>query len=172
MIFFHAPISFWVLFGTSMVFVGYLSFMFFRSCLLLSCNHRHLQVGHSRAYDSIDELTFISAPRPNLRLEAYNRTKLAISSWLSASPYSNVLLFVNRTSYKTLIDELEILYEPGRVICGRPIKTDLAGTPYIDDWFQEGIRLSPSTYVCFINADILISRNWLIRAKEIFAFHG
>jgi hypothetical protein len=60
-----------------------------------------------------------------------------------------------------LIDESDHLYQPGWVLYGRPIKNQLAATPYIDDWFQEGIQRSPSTSACFFRANIAISRTCL-----------
>jgi hypothetical protein len=116
----------------------------------------------------IDQLTFISGPRANVNREIYNRNKLAISSWLSVSLYSHVLLFINRSEFGALADELDHLYGSGRVIYGGHIKTNLVHVPYIDEWFRQGIQRSPSNHVCFINADILLSANWFMRVKQIF----
>jgi hypothetical protein len=82
--------------------------------------------------------------------------------------YSHVLLFINRSEFGALADELDHCYGSGRVIYGGHIKTSLAHVPYIDEWFRQGIRHSPSNFVCFINADILLSANWLTGAKHIF----
>jgi hypothetical protein len=101
--------------------------------------------------------------------------KLAISSWLATSPGSHVLLFVNRTAFDPsgrLPDELDRLFGPGRVVYGGPIKHDMSDVPYIDDWFRQGIRHSNSTYVCFINLDIILSGRWLGRAREVYRAAG
>jgi hypothetical protein len=166
----RAPRAFWALTVFSSVIVSLASFLLFHPnppspCKCPSCPHTSFN-----RY-SIDEITFISVPRPNLKPEAYNRTKLALSSWLSCSPRSTVLLFVNRTEFDPsghLPDELDRLFGVGRVIYGGPIKHDFGGVPYIDDWFRQGIRRSPSKYVCFINADIVLSGKWLGRAKQVF----
>jgi hypothetical protein len=117
---------------------------------------------------SIEQITFISVPRPTVDRMAYLYSKLAIGSWLSVSPCSNVLLFINRSGFGPLADEIDDLYGPGRVIYRGSIKHDFADIPYIDEWFQKGIQYSPTNFVCFINSDILVSGNWLTRAKQVF----
>jgi hypothetical protein len=67
-----------------------------------------------------------------------------------------------------LAGEIDGLYGSGRVIYGGAIKHDFASVPFIDEWFRKGIQLSRSTFVCFINSDIILSANWLIRAKQVF----
>jgi hypothetical protein len=159
-------------FGLFFVASAFMVSVFSFAILGLGClppwSQGHFPQRFSSIHPSLEEITFISAPRPNLKPEAYNRVKLAISSWLSISPRSNVLLFVNRTSFKVLAEELERLHGPGRLMYGAPIKQDMADTPYIDDLFRQGIQRSPSTYVCFINADILISAHWFARVQQVF----
>jgi hypothetical protein len=152
--------------------VGYFSAIFLPSVFFFLGTHPSLSQKPFDYDPSINQLTFISAPWPHLTSEAYNSTKLAISSWLSASPHSKVILFVNRANFENLAEELEHRYELGRVNYVGPLKRDLADIPYVDDWFRQGIRLSQSTYVCFINADILLSANWFTKAKQVFHFMG
>jgi hypothetical protein len=76
-------------------------------------------------------------------------------------------LFINRSEFGALADELDDCYGPGRVIYSGHIKTSFAGVPYIDAWFRQGIQLSPSTHVCFLNADILLSANWFTQAIQM-----
>jgi hypothetical protein len=116
----------------------------------------------------LEELTFISVPRANVNREIYNRNKLAISSWLSVSLCSHVLLFINRSEFGALADDLDNVYGLGRIIYAGHIRTNFAHVPYIDEWFRQGIQHSPSNFVCFINSDILLSGNWFTKAKEIF----
>jgi hypothetical protein len=116
-------------------------------------------------YSSIERLTFVSVPRPNLTREGHFRYKLAFCSWLSVSPHSYVLLFVHRSGVRILADELDQLYGPGRVIYAGPIKHTFGDVPYVDEWFRHGIRRSPSDSVCFINSDILLSGDWFKRAE-------
>jgi hypothetical protein len=126
--------------------------------------------GRSVPFNAPSELTFISVPRAISTAEQYNRTKLAVSSWLASSPDAHVLLFLNRSEFDQhgkLPDELDSLFGPGRIHYAGPIKHDLNGIPYIDDWFRQGIRKSQSKYVCFINSDILISAKWLSRVSAV-----
>jgi hypothetical protein len=172
----HAPAAFWELYVSSVAVVCVVNFFVFKSitrkppCICPPCAG-----SRSPPLSSIDELTFISVPPPNLKLEAYNQTKLAISSWLAVSPKAHVLPFVNRTAFDPsgrFPDELGRLFGSGRVIYGGPIKHDMGDVPYIDDWFRQGIRKSNSTYVCFINADIVLSARWLDRAREVYTAAG
>jgi hypothetical protein len=161
---------FWSFYAFSVVIVFGFSYFMFRStssrpsCSCPSCASRDF------LFPSIGSLTFFSVPRPVSTEALYNRTKLAISSWLSASPTARVTLFVNRTEFDPsdkLPTELETLFGHGRVTYAGGLKHDLTGVPYIDDWFRQGIRQSQSKYVCFINSDILISADWLSRVSTV-----
>jgi hypothetical protein len=79
-----------------------------------------------------------------------------------------VIFFINRTGFGALADELDQIYGFGRVTYSGPLKRDFGHVPYVDDWFREGVRRSSSNYVCFLNGDIILSANWLRRAKQIF----
>jgi hypothetical protein len=101
--------------------------------------------------------------------------KLSISSWLSCSPTSSVLLFVNRTNFDPsgkFPAEIETQFGQGRVIYAGGIRSDFSGVPYINEWFLAGIQQTPSRYVCFINSDILLSEKWLSRVKQIYRAMG
>ncbi|KAK8875347.1 hypothetical protein M9Y10_005512 [Tritrichomonas musculus] len=122
-------------------------------------------------YNSIDEITFISCPRP-LTPDRYNSLKVTYSSWLASSPKTSIILFTNRTEFDPtgkFPDELDKLFGKDRVKYAGSIRHDLTGVPYIDDWFRQGIKHSSSKYVCFINSDIPISGNWLHRVKQVYA---
>ena len=49
-------------------------------------------------YNSIDEITFISCPRP-LTPDRYNSLKVTYSSWLASSPKTSIILFTNFLCY-------------------------------------------------------------------------
>ena len=122
-------------------------------------------------YFSIDEITFISCPRP-LTPERYNSMKITYSSWLSSSPKSSIILFVNKSEFDPtgkFPEELDNLFGKGRITYAGHVRHDLNGIPYIDDWFRQGIKKSKSKYVSFINSDIPISKNWLHRVKQVYA---
>jgi hypothetical protein len=120
---------------------------------------------------SLDEITFISVPRPLSKDDQYRRMKLAISSWLACSPSASVLLFINRTEFDPsgrFPTEIDDQFGGERVIYAGGIRTDHSGVPYIHEWFLEGIRQTPSRFVCFINSDILLSAKWLSRVKQVY----
>jgi hypothetical protein len=75
---------------------------------------------------------------------------------------------VNRSSFGAVADDIDNLFRPNGVIYAGPIRHDFGDVPYIDEWFRAGIGRSPSNFVCFINSHILLSTNWLIRAKQVF----
>ncbi|EAY21725.1 hypothetical protein TVAG_237510 [Trichomonas vaginalis G3] len=121
--------------------------------------------------NSVDEIAFITVPRPFMNGDIFERNKLAIHSWLSVSNSSRVLLFVNRSEYDPsgeFPNLLDKLYGPDRVKYLGYIKSDLNEVPYIDHWFIRGLQETESKYVCFINADIVLSSTWLHRVKQVF----
>jgi hypothetical protein len=120
---------------------------------------------------TIDEITFISVPRPLKKDSEYQRMKLAIASWLACSPSATVLLFINRTEFDPsgkFPTEIDEQFGVGRVIYAGSIRCDHSGVPYIHSWFIEGVRQSASRFVCFINSDILLSEKWLRRVKQVY----
>jgi hypothetical protein len=171
----RAPRAFWALSVASALAVCFASFALLRPAPSRArCDCPACARPLSSAHPSLDEITFVSVPRPNLSASAHGRTKLAIASWLCASPSARVLLFVNRTEFDPsgrLPAELDRLFG-ARVIYGGPIKRDFGGVPYIDDWFRQAVRRAPSRFVCLINADILLSAAWLARAKQVYRAIG
>lgn len=121
-------------------------------------------------YTDFDEMTFISVPRPFMNGDIFERNKLAIHSWLSASNRTRVILFVNKTEFDPTFkfqNELDRLYGKDRVEYAGYIRSDHNKIPYIDDWFRKGIIFTQSKYVCFINGDIVLSSKWMRRVKQV-----
>ena len=126
----RAPKAFWILCGISGIVVSFISFICFHSDPSRPCKCPPCPRTHSSLLPSLDEITFISVPPPTLKPGAYNRTKLAISSWLASSTFSKVLLFVNRTEFdpsEKLPNELDQLFGRGRVIYGGQVKPVFGG---------------------------------------------
>ena len=104
-------------------------------------------------------------------MKQYRRMRLAIASWLACSPSSRVLLFVQRNEFDPsgkFPAELDKEFGEGRIIYAGGIRSDHNGVPYINEWFIEGVKYTPSKYICFINSDILLSSKWLPRLKQVF----
>lgn len=182
----RVPLTFWIIYFVTIILVTIFNLMLFSSFRTeldqvqnqpilpkdSACNCRKCDPENKILYSDVDEITYISVPRPLSKDKQKRSMKIAISSWLASSPKSRVLLFINRTEFdKTdkFPQELENIFGPNRVIYAGGIRTDLKGVPYINEWFIQGILHSPSKYICFINSDIIVSAKWLKRVKQIFA---
>lgn len=172
------PFIYWIIFFGSIFLICFTNLFFYskvNSTRKLNCQCPIQCNGvHQLKRFSIDEMTFISCPRP-LTKDRYNSTKLSLSSWLAASPKTSILLFVNKTEFDpdgSLSNELSRLFGANRVRYAESTRHDLKGVPYIDDWFREGIKQSESKYVSFINTDIPLSKDWLKRVKQVYSVMG
>lgn len=185
----RVPFKYWLFYFFSIIVVAILNTLFYSSTefqkkldLLKNdqnnqnsatfCNCRKCDPTNHIIYNEVEEITFISVPRPLKKDKAKRSMKLALSSWLAASPKSHVLLFINRTEFDKsgkFTNEIDQLFGKDRVIYAGDIRTDLKNVPYINEWFIQGIMQSPSKYVCFINSDIVLSSNWLKRVKQVFS---
>ena len=125
---------------------------------------------NSVKYDTPDDITFISVPKPHVDYFHRDKYKLAISSWLSASKRSRVILYVPEKEFDDsgkLQQDLVDLFGENRVFYKGYLKSDLNGVPFVDDWFKRGVDDAETKYVCFINTDILISSKWMKRVKQV-----
>ncbi|OHT04766.1 hypothetical protein TRFO_06211 [Tritrichomonas foetus] len=165
--------QYWLIYFILIVFVIIVNIAIYTSYIPIDqpCNCRQCEKKYSIKYFDVDELTFVSVPRP-LKKDKQKRTmKLALSSWLACSPKSRVLLFIERDEFDPtgkIPDEIDNIFGKDRVIYAGGIRCDHSGVPYIHEWFIQGIKQSPSKYITFINSDILLSENWLKRVKQIF----
>lgn len=133
------------------------------------CNCLECDNIHNKTYNDFDDMTYISVPRNIKNNKDYLKIKLAISSWLSSSPKSKVILFVNRSKFHSSLPyELDQLYGKGRVFYANELRSDIKGVPYLDQWFEKGINLCETKYVTFINTDILLSSKWFHVVQNIF----
>lgn len=168
------PIRYWLIYFVSIISICIINVFLFvfiksenRNAFCPRCSNQKEII-----YNEVEEITFITVPRPFLKKNAYKRNKLAISSWLSSSNRSRVILFVNRSEFDPsgeFPNEIEKRYGAERIQYLGPIRSNHNGVPYIDDWFRKGIDFSQSKYVCFINGDILLSSKWLDRVKHVFS---
>ena len=167
------PFLYWVFYFIIMIFAISLNCFFYssrkkstNSCRCIICDTEQNII-----YNNVDELTFITVPRPLLKDKQRQTMKLALASWLGCSKKSHVLLFINRSEFDPtgkIPDEIDKEFGSGRVIYAGGIRSDHSGVPYINEWFIQGIKHSPSKYVTFINSDILLSSGWLNRVKQVF----
>lgn len=168
----HLPSIYIVIFSASSLVICFINYVLIRNseyrmpCICPKCKS-YLPV----KYKSVEEMTFITVPRPFIKEDQYDRFKLAFSSWLAASPKTKIILFVNRSMFDPsdkLPKELEETFGKDRITYAGNVRHDLEEVPYIDDWFIQGVKKSQSKYVSFINSDIVLSHNWLERTKQVF----
>ena len=171
------PKRFLLFYLISIIFVTFLNFIIFTSlhpnlCPPIKSTHcPRCPTDSEIIYKEVEEITFITVPRPFMNEDLFDRNKLAIHSWLSCSNRSRVILFVDKEEFDpsgNFPRELERLYGKERIEYLGPIRSDHNNIPYIDDWFRKGVMFTKSKYVCFINGDIVLSSSWLKRVKQVF----
>ncbi|OHT15352.1 hypothetical protein TRFO_42548 [Tritrichomonas foetus] len=118
-------------------------------------------------------ITYCTIPRPfnQTDIMQYKKYRIVFASWLSTSPKSHILFFLESLDIiwaKDLIKELETVFGPKRIIFGGKVKTGRKKTPFINSWFLKGFHKSNTTYICFINADIILSKSWLKTTVKCF----
>jgi hypothetical protein len=135
-------------------------------------NHRLMAVFRTVDLQRID-MTFVTVPRPWTTKASMDRTRMAICTWLAASPFTKVLLFAsstNVTSTGSFQLQLECTFGPNRIWFRPALPLHKMGFPLIRDWFTEGVKHAPrSRLLTFINSDILISDGWMDRVEQIFS---
>jgi hypothetical protein len=95
---------------------------------------------------------------------------LAFLTWLALSDHVKIILFASASEFCTTIPvfiELVNLFGPDRVLLKGPLPTHPLGPPLISDWFVRGVALVTTPYVAFINADILLRREWFERVSQV-----
>ena len=171
------PKRFLLFYFLSILFVTFLNFGIFTSLHPRMCPPVHsakcprCPSDSEIIYKEVEELTFITVPRPFTNEDSFERNKLAIHSWLSCSNRSRVIFFIDKDEFDpsgAFPKELAKLYGSERIEFLGPIRSDHNNIPYIDDWFKKGVMNTKSKYVCFINGDIVLSSGWLKRVKQVF----
>lgn len=124
---------------------------------------------------SIFDITFILIHSQFLPKNQYLRNKLAFSSWLSVSPNSSVLLFVDKKEFEqnfSLCSELESVFGKDRISFSTDLRKDLNEVPYVSDWFIKGLKYTLSHFVCFTNGDIILGPRWMNTTEQVFSAIG
>jgi hypothetical protein len=115
-------------------------------------------------------MTFVSTPKELNSRRYCNRSRIAVGSWLASNEASRVILFVKRQDFCQIVglpDDLDRSFGKGRVLYTGPTKANEFQIPYINSWFQDGARLSQTSYVSMINTDIMLSSDWYQVIVEI-----
>jgi hypothetical protein len=95
-----------------------------------------------------------------------------MATWLSVGAHTTVLAFMSEElfcpGFSLLLDLFHVFGRDRFRFAGKVRQHERLKSPMIDAWFIDGIRLSNSVYVTFLNGDILVSEVWLNRVAQIF----
>jgi hypothetical protein len=119
----------------------------------------------------IQDMTFITVPRPSLNGVRCVRCSAAFATWLSTAFRSRILVFASADEFcpgfSLLTDLCETFGTERLRFIGR-ITLHSYGVPLIPDWFCRGLQAAQSRYVTFINADIILTERWMERMAQVF----
>uniref|UniRef100_A0A6M3KFS4 Putative glycosyltransferase n=1 Tax=viral metagenome TaxID=1070528 RepID=A0A6M3KFS4_9ZZZZ len=85
----------------------------------------------------------------------------ALTSWTLLRPRPEIVVFGNDAGSAEICQELDLRHEP-------KVKTTARGIPLIDNLFLRAQRLATHDILCYINADIIVTRE-LVAAAELVA---
>ena len=96
----------------------------------------------------------------DFRGKARTRQINAIRSWKASTPGAEVVVFGVCEGIEPLVNELGILYQP-------EIKISDQGTPLINDMFGRITGIAAHPVCCFVNADIVLTSEFVRNALSI-----
>ena len=105
-------------------------------------------------------LTIFTSPKPftNPHINIIQRN--AIRSWVELGSEVAVVVFGNESGVSDVAKEFNIIHLPD-------VKLNKMGTPLLSDMFGQVQKLNESPLLAFINADILIGKDFLDTARKI-----
>jgi hypothetical protein len=104
-------------------------------------------------------LTIFACPKSFEDKHIRNIQRNAIRSWLLLEPRPQVILLGNEVGIAETCAEFSIRHVPH-------VKTNEYGTPLLNDVFENAERLATGNLLCYVNADIMLARDFS-RALEI-----
>ncbi len=108
-------------------------------------------------------ITFFSTPKP-FRGHIGIIQRNAIQSWKLAHPDAEVILFGNEEGAAEVARELGVHHEP-------EVDRNSLGTPLLSSLFDRADRLARHDRLCFLNADILLTDDFLAAATRLAHIH-
>ena len=108
-------------------------------------------------------ITFFSTPKPfrgHVRIIQRN----AIRSWKLVHPDAEVILFGNEAGAGDVAGELGARHEP-------EVERNSSGTPLLSSLFDRADRLAQHDRMCFLNADIFLTDDFLEAATRLAQIH-
>lgn len=108
-------------------------------------------------------ITFFSTPKP-FRGHIGIIQRNAIHSWKLAHPNAEVILFGNEEGAAEAARELGARHEP-------EVDRNSLGTPLLSSLFDRADRLARHDRLCFLNADILLTGDFLAASTRLAQIH-
>jgi hypothetical protein len=108
-------------------------------------------------------ITFFSTPKP-FRGHIGIIQRNAINSWKLAHPDAEVILFGNEEGAAEAARELGARHEP-------EVDRNSLGTPLLSSLFDRADRLARHDRLCFLNADILLTGDFLAASTRLAQIH-
>jgi hypothetical protein len=108
-------------------------------------------------------ITFFSTPKP-FRGHIGIIQRNAIQSWKLAHPDAEVILFGNEEGAAEAAREFGARHEP-------EVDRNSLGTPLLSSLFDRADRLARHDRLCFINADILLTGDFLAASSRLAKLH-
>lgn len=119
--------------------------------------------------------TFISVPREPRNIVEMALLKLTVSNWITSSNNSRVILIVNESLFdanRTLYNEIEKDFGPGKLIYQATLKVERNGVPLVTSFFDGTILSTPFNIITLLNGDILVPPGWMDKVHKIFEVFG
>jgi hypothetical protein len=108
-------------------------------------------------------ITFFSTPKP-FRGHIGIIQRNAIHSWKLAHPAAEVILFGNEEGAAESAHDLGARHEP-------EVERNSLGTPLLSSLFDRADRLARHDLLCFLNADILLTDDFLAASARLLQIH-
>jgi hypothetical protein len=108
-------------------------------------------------------ITFFSTPKP-FRGHIGIIQRNAIHSWMLVHPEAEVILFGNEEGAAEAARELGARHEP-------EVERNSLGTPLLSSLFDRADRLARHDRLCFLNADILLTGDFLAASTRLAQIH-
>lgn len=149
-------------------------FLYFLLCLMLVVAYSggpEQSVMNSAGFEinGYDEITFISYLHPTVSKTILNRYQIAITSWLSVHPQTQVILMMdpryNVTDY--LASYLEQFFDMSRIKFSQTVPTTIYGMPLVKNALEKGILLTRTRHFCFIGANVAVDAHWYAKVRSI-----
>jgi hypothetical protein len=105
-------------------------------------------------------LTIFTSPKPFVNPHITIIQRNAIHSWVELGNEVKVVLFGNESGVAEIANEFGVFYIPD-------VKLNNSGTPLLSDMFDRVREINEGPILAFVNADILLEKDFLDTAKKI-----